>query len=69
MDIPPSSPYPSRLDVQSGDAPVSDNYAEAHATLKEVKKIQGLFEDNIQAILRARQESEVYATLDQLTYG
>lgn len=69
VNLPPASPYPTRNDVSKGNAPYQDNYADAHATLKETQQTKQMLQANIDALVRARDEAEIYATLDSLTYG
>ena len=73
-DNPPTSPYPDRATSAAaarvtsqlaGDSSVSD----ARATLKELQERRTYLEANLDAILRARQETEVYAAIDSLTQG
>ena len=73
-DNPPTSPSPDRATSAAaarvtsqlaGDSSVSD----ARATLKELQERRTYLEANLDAILRARQETEVYAAIDSLTQG
>ena len=66
---PPSSPYPERVKLSPDAPPVGNHFRDARETLRDVQEKRSTLESNLDAILRARQESEVYAAIDTLTQG
>ena len=68
-DAPPSSPYPERIKLSPDAPPLANNFGDARDTLRSVQEKRSYLETNLDAILRARQESEVYAAIDTLTQG
>ena len=74
-DNPPSSPYPDRVSSAAAAAQAKSAHAseasvcDARATLKETQERRAYLESNLDAILRAQQETEVYAAIDALTHG
>ena len=68
--LPPTSPY-SHLKAPSlsnhGNAPIVDKYADIQQVLLNTKMCRENLEHNFEAILRARQESQVYSVIEEMS--
>ena len=63
-----SSPYPKLRPPGGGaNAPVVANYTDAQDTLQRVMESREYLESNLDAILRARKDAELYSFIDHIT--
>ena len=62
----PTSPYKSLPDLSLShfNAPLPPGFKDAENILKQVQKNRGYLESNMEAVLRARQEVEVFSLLE-----
>lgn len=60
------SPYKAVPDLTSShcNAPVLPGFKEAEQILQQVQKNRGYLEANMEAVMRVRQETEVYSMLE-----